>query len=53
MGEFAPPEHLRTKCIGFSVCPCRAAQLAALIGRIADGTISNNAAKQVFEACGH
>ncbi|MFS2036611.1 Asp-tRNA(Asn)/Glu-tRNA(Gln) amidotransferase subunit GatB [Polaromonas sp. CT11-55] len=26
------------------------AQLAALIGRIADGTISNNAAKQVFDA---
>ena len=26
------------------------AQLAALIGRIQDGTISNNAAKQVFEA---
>ena len=27
-----------------------AAQLAALIGRIADGTISNNAGKQVFDA---
>jgi aspartyl-tRNA(Asn)/glutamyl-tRNA(Gln) amidotransferase subunit B len=27
-----------------------AAQLAALIGRIADGTVSNNAAKQVFDA---
>jgi aspartyl-tRNA(Asn)/glutamyl-tRNA(Gln) amidotransferase subunit B len=27
-----------------------AAQLAALIGRIADGTVSNNAAKQVFES---
>jgi aspartyl-tRNA(Asn)/glutamyl-tRNA(Gln) amidotransferase subunit B len=26
------------------------AQLEALIGRIADGTISNNAARQVFEA---
>ncbi len=30
--------------------PVTAASLAALIGRIADGTISNNAAKQVFEA---
>jgi aspartyl-tRNA(Asn)/glutamyl-tRNA(Gln) amidotransferase subunit B len=27
----------------------RAAQLAALIGRISDNTISNNAARQVFE----
>ena len=30
--------------------PVSAAQLAALIGRIHDGTISNNAAKEVFEA---
>ncbi len=30
--------------------PVTAAALAALIGRIADGTISNNAGKQVFEA---
>ena len=30
--------------------PVSSAQLAALIGRIADGTISNNAGKQVFEA---
>jgi aspartyl-tRNA(Asn)/glutamyl-tRNA(Gln) amidotransferase subunit B len=30
--------------------PVSAVQLAALIGRIADGTVSNNAAKQVFEA---
>jgi aspartyl-tRNA(Asn)/glutamyl-tRNA(Gln) amidotransferase subunit B len=30
--------------------PVRAEQLAALIGRIADGTVSNNAAKQVFDA---
>lgn len=27
-----------------------AAQLGALIGRIADGTVSNNAARQVFDA---
>jgi aspartyl-tRNA(Asn)/glutamyl-tRNA(Gln) amidotransferase subunit B len=30
--------------------PVSSKQLAALIGRIADGTISNNAAKQVFDA---
>jgi aspartyl-tRNA(Asn)/glutamyl-tRNA(Gln) amidotransferase subunit B len=30
--------------------PVSAPQLAALIGRIADGTVSNNAAKQVFDA---
>ena len=30
--------------------PVSAAQLAALIGRIADGTVSNNAARQVFDA---
>ncbi len=30
--------------------PVAAAMLAALIGRIADGTISNNAARQVFDA---
>jgi len=30
--------------------PVNAAQLAALIGRIADGTISNNGARQVFDA---
>ena len=29
--------------------PVSAAQLAALIGRISDNTISNNAARQVFE----
>jgi aspartyl-tRNA(Asn)/glutamyl-tRNA(Gln) amidotransferase subunit B len=30
--------------------PVSAAQLAALVGRIADGTISNNGARQVFDA---
>ncbi len=30
--------------------PVGATQLAALIGRIADGTVSNNAARQVFDA---
>ena len=36
--------------VDFGSLPVSAAQLAALIGRIADGTISNNAAKQVFDA---
>ena len=36
--------------VDFSRLPVSAAQLAALIGRIADGIISNNAAKQVFDA---
>jgi aspartyl-tRNA(Asn)/glutamyl-tRNA(Gln) amidotransferase subunit B len=34
---------------GFNQVRVSSAQLAALINRIADGTISNNAAKQVFE----
>lgn len=33
-----------------SACPVTAAQLAQLIGRIQDGTISNNAARQVLDA---
>ena len=36
--------------LDFSSLPVSAAQLAALLGRIADGMISNNAAKQVFDA---
>ena len=35
---------------GISVSPVLPAQLASLLKRIQDGTISNNAAKQVFEA---
>jgi aspartyl-tRNA(Asn)/glutamyl-tRNA(Gln) amidotransferase subunit B len=35
---------------GIEQAPVSAAQLAALIGRIADGTVSNNAARQVFDA---
>ena len=34
----------------FDALPVSAAQLAALIARISDNTISNNAARQVFEA---
>jgi aspartyl-tRNA(Asn)/glutamyl-tRNA(Gln) amidotransferase subunit B len=43
----APPEPAESD---IEAAPVSAAQLAALIGRIADGTISNNAAKQVFDA---
>ena len=35
--------------LGIEQSPVSAAQLAALIGRISDNTISNNAARQVFE----
>jgi len=34
--------------IGFDACPVPPAQLAALVGRIADGTISGRIAKDVF-----
>jgi aspartyl-tRNA(Asn)/glutamyl-tRNA(Gln) amidotransferase subunit B len=48
MGELSRRLNSEEKSIETSaVSP---AQLAALIGRIADGTISNNAAKQVFDA---
>jgi aspartyl-tRNA(Asn)/glutamyl-tRNA(Gln) amidotransferase subunit B len=36
--------------VAFETLPVSAAQLAALIGRINDNTISNNAARQVFDA---
>ena len=48
MGEVS--RRLNTAEIGVEQAPVSSAQLAALIGRIADGTISNNAAKQVFDA---
>ncbi|PAT43930.1 Asp-tRNA(Asn)/Glu-tRNA(Gln) amidotransferase subunit GatB [Vandammella animalimorsus] len=48
MGEIS--RRLNTEEIGIEAAPVRPAQLAALIRRIHDGTISNNAAKQVFEA---
>jgi hypothetical protein len=46
MGEVS--RRLNTGEIGIEKAPVTAVQLAALIGRIADGTISNNAARQVF-----
>ena len=48
MGEIS--RRLNTEEIGMEAVKVSSAQLAALIQRIGDGTISNNAAKQVFEA---
>ncbi len=48
MGEVS--RRLNEEEIGIEKTKVPAAQLAALIARIHDGTISNNAAKQVFDA---
>ena len=48
MGEIS--RRLNNEEIGMDAVKVSSAQLAALIGRIQDATISNNAAKQVFEA---
>ncbi|MBA4342262.1 MAG: Asp-tRNA(Asn)/Glu-tRNA(Gln) amidotransferase GatCAB subunit B [Methylibium sp.] len=48
MGEIS--KRLNSEGIEINAAPVGAAVLAQLIGRIADGTISNNAAKQVFDA---
>ncbi len=48
MGEVSRRLNAEDKDI--ADCPVSAVQLAALISRIADNTISNNAAKQVFDA---
>jgi aspartyl-tRNA(Asn)/glutamyl-tRNA(Gln) amidotransferase subunit B len=48
MGEVS--RRLNTEGATFDTLPVRSAQLAALITRITDNTISNNAAKQVFDA---
>ena len=48
MGEIS--RRLNTEEIGMEAVKVSSAQLAALIGRIQDGTITNTAAKQVFEA---
>jgi aspartyl-tRNA(Asn)/glutamyl-tRNA(Gln) amidotransferase subunit B len=48
MGEVS--RRLNAADIGIEQAPVSAAQLAALIGRISDNTISNSAARQVFEA---
>jgi aspartyl-tRNA(Asn)/glutamyl-tRNA(Gln) amidotransferase subunit B len=48
MGEVS--RRLNAQEIGIAQAPVNAATLARLIQRIADGTVSNNAARQVFEA---
>ncbi len=48
MGEVS--KRLNAEGKGIEASPVGAATLAALIGRIADGTISHNAARQVFDA---
>jgi aspartyl-tRNA(Asn)/glutamyl-tRNA(Gln) amidotransferase subunit B len=48
MGEVS--RRLNAGEVGIEQAPVSAAQLAAMIGRIADNTISNSAAKQVFDA---
>ena len=48
MGEVSRRLNAEDRLIEAS--PVSAAQLAAMIARIADGTISNNGAKQVFDA---
>ena len=47
MGEVS--RRLNASEMSIEQAPVSAAQLAALIGRISDNTISNNAARQVFE----
>lgn len=48
MGEVSRRLNLAEATI--SACPVTPAQLAQLVGRIQDGTISNNAARQVMDA---
>ena len=48
MGEVS--RRLNSGEVSFDALPVSAAQLAKLIERISDNTISNNAAKQVFDA---
>lgn len=48
MGEIS--RRLNTEEIGMDAVKVSSQQLGALIGRISDSTISNNSAKQVFEA---
>ncbi len=48
MGEVA--KRLNAQGLEIGAAPLSAASLAALIGRVADGTVSNSGARQVFEA---
>ncbi|MET3439935.1 aspartyl-tRNA(Asn)/glutamyl-tRNA(Gln) amidotransferase subunit B [Variovorax paradoxus] len=47
-GEMA--RRLNAQEIGIEAAPVTAQQLAQMVGRIADGTLPNNAARQVFDA---
>jgi aspartyl-tRNA(Asn)/glutamyl-tRNA(Gln) amidotransferase subunit B len=48
MGEVS--KRLNAEARSIQSCPVLPGTLAALIARVADGTVSNNAARQVFEA---
>ncbi|WP_425256793.1 Asp-tRNA(Asn)/Glu-tRNA(Gln) amidotransferase subunit GatB [Rubrivivax sp. RP6-9] len=48
MGEVS--KRLNAEDRGIEAAPLPAATLAALIGRVIDGTVSNNGARQVFDA---
>ena len=48
MGEVS--RRLNSGEVSFEALPVSAGQLAAMIGRISDNTISNNAARQAFDA---
>jgi len=48
MGEIA--RRLNAAAMSIENAPVRPETLARLVGRIADGTVSNNAARQVFDA---
>jgi aspartyl-tRNA(Asn)/glutamyl-tRNA(Gln) amidotransferase subunit B len=48
MGELA--RRLNAQAIELDASPVRAPALALMVARVADGTISNNGAKQVFDA---
>jgi len=48
MGELS--RRLNAAHLGFEACPLNALTLAALLSRISDATLSNNAAKTVLEA---
>jgi aspartyl-tRNA(Asn)/glutamyl-tRNA(Gln) amidotransferase subunit B len=48
MGEVS--RRMNSGDVSFDNLPVSASQLGALIGRITDNTISNNAARQVFDA---
>ncbi|MFO1328780.1 MAG: Asp-tRNA(Asn)/Glu-tRNA(Gln) amidotransferase subunit GatB [Rubrivivax sp.] len=48
MGEVS--KRLNAEGLSIDAAPVAPAQLAALIGRVVDGTVSNNGARQVFDA---